>query len=404
MTTRGVITRGLVLRLGLSQLVCWGVSYYVIALFGPTIAAETGWSRTLVWGGFSAALVVMGLTSPLIGRLVDRHGGRPVMTAGSLLLAAGCLGVAAAHTVPLYYAAWCCLGLAMRLTLYEAAFAALARIGGPHARRPISQITLLGGLASTALWPVGRAVADAHGWRVALVAYAGFALLTIPLHLAIPPARYDHANPIGPPARPPLAVTARQKMLAAGLFVVIATVTSFLNAAMSAHMIPILTGLGMSSGVATWVSTMRGVGQSTSRLGEILFGSRLTPLSLGVLASLIAPIGFVLGFGSGTSIAAGLGFAGLYGAGTGLWTIVRGTQPLVLFDPRSYGTLVGRLVMPSFFLSALAPAAYAAVIERLGNVVALQLSLACTILILLASIALWLAFPPATAAPVAASA
>ena len=43
----------------------------------------------------------------------------------------------------------------MRLTLYEAAFAALARIGGPEARRPMSQITLLGGLASTVFWPIG---------------------------------------------------------------------------------------------------------------------------------------------------------------------------------------------------------------------------------------------------------
>ena len=52
------------------------------------------------------------------------------------------------------------LGVGMRLTLYEAAFAALARIGGPEARRPMSQITLLGGLASTVFWPIGHALAS----------------------------------------------------------------------------------------------------------------------------------------------------------------------------------------------------------------------------------------------------
>ena len=57
----------------------------------------------------------------------------------------------------------------MRLTLYEAAFAALARIGGPDARRPISQITLLGGLASTVFWPIGHALAERLGWRGAVL-------------------------------------------------------------------------------------------------------------------------------------------------------------------------------------------------------------------------------------------
>src|SRR3546814_4453972 len=128
----------------------------------------------------------MGASSPMIGRAIDRHGGRPVMAAGSLLTALGCAGIALSDGAAAYYAAWLCLGLAMRMTLYDAAFAALARIGGPQAKRPISQITLLGGLASTAFWPIGHFLAESFGWRAALLVYAGFALLTLPLHLAIP--------------------------------------------------------------------------------------------------------------------------------------------------------------------------------------------------------------------------
>lgn len=195
-----MITRGLVWRLGTTQLVLWGVSYYLIALFGPDIVRETGWSATLVFGGFSLALVTMGAVSPAVGRAVDRRGGRFVLTAGSVLVAVGCLLLAAARDLAVYYAAWTLLGIAMRMSLYDAAFAALVRVGGPTARRPISQITLLGGLASTALWPVGGALAERFGWRGALVCYAGFALLTVPLHLAIPDARHDAGRG---PARPP---------------------------------------------------------------------------------------------------------------------------------------------------------------------------------------------------------
>src|SRR5205085_2185278 len=121
--------------------------------------------------------------SPLSGRLIDRYGGRRVMVAGSAITFLGCLGLALSHDVATYYAAWLCLGLGMRMTLYDAAFAALARIGGPGAKGPISQITLLGGLASTVFWPIGYFLAGALGWRGAVFAYAGFALLTIPLHL-----------------------------------------------------------------------------------------------------------------------------------------------------------------------------------------------------------------------------
>src|SRR3546814_15722990 len=83
----------------------------------------------------------------------------------------------------------------MRLTLYDAAFASLVRVGGHHARRPIAQITLLGGLASTVFWPLGHALVHYFDWRGALWASAGFALLTIPLHLAIPPRRHEGAAP-----------------------------------------------------------------------------------------------------------------------------------------------------------------------------------------------------------------
>lgn len=387
-----MIARRLVWSLGLSQLVLWGVSYYLIGVFGERIARDLGWSQTLVFGGFSAALVVMGLVSAPVGRLIDRHGGRPVMALGSILTALGCAGIALAHGPILYYAAWLCLGLAMRMALYDAAFASLARIGGPAARRPISGITLLGGLASTFMWPVGEALAAVFGWRGALFCYAGFALATLPLHLAIPPGRYERPTIASHVEVAPLATSRGDRILAGLLYALVIMLTSFLNSGMSAHMIGILSGLGMAAAVAVSVSMLRGVGQSLARFAELVFGRRLNPLALGLVATGLIPIGFVAGLFGGVSVGAGIAFAFLYGAGNGLVTIVRGTQPLVLFDPRDYGTLVGRLIAPGFFLSALAPVLYALTIEHFGHAAALYLSLAVAGLTFAASLALWLRF------------
>lgn len=385
---RAVIAGRTVLALGLSQLACWGISYYVIGVFGDAMAADLGWSRSLVHGGFSASLLVMAFTSRIAGALIDRHGGRRVMAAGSVLNAAGCLALAASRSVPAYYAAWVCLGLAMRLTLYDAAFAALARIGGPGARRAISQVTLLGGLASTTFWPIGHLLAGRLGWRGALVAYSGIALLTLPLHLAIPSSRHaPDAAGGGAAPRPPLAEAGRDRWIAGALYVLTVTIAAFLNSAMSAHMIGLLAGLGLAAPVAVSVATLRGVGQSLARLVELLSGSRLGPLALNVLASALVPLSFVAGLGGG-ALPLAVAFAFLYGGGNGISTIARGTLPLVLFDYRTYGALVGRLLAPSFVVSAAAPFAYAVVIERAGGRAAMIVSLAAAATALAAALAL----------------
>ena len=374
----GEVGRRTVLALGVSQLVGWGVTYYLIGALGPRMVADLGWSATVVHGGFSAALVTMGLVSPWVGRMIDRHGGRPVMAAGSCLSALGCAALALAAGPVLYYAAWIALGVAMRMTLYDAAFAALARLGGRGARRSISQITLLGGLASTVFWPIGHFLAEAFGWRGAALAYAGFALATLPLHLAIRPGRAPaEARPAAAAGGEP----APSDRVPAFLYALIVTLTAFLASAMSAHMIGILAGLGMGATLAVWVSALRGIGQSAARLAEVLFGGRMHVLTLAVVATGLLPLGFAAGALGGEFAAAAIAFAIVYGSGNGLATIVRGALPLVLFDPARYGALAGRLVAPSFLLAAAAPVIYAAVIERAGSAAALYLSCALGILL-----------------------
>lgn len=314
------------------------------------------------------------------------------MVAGSGFSALGCAWLALSHNVLTYYAAWLCLGLAMRFTLYDAAFATLVRIGGPSAQRPISQITLLGGLASTVFWPIGHFLAEQFGWRGALFAYSGFALLTVPLHLALPNGSYEYMKGGETVARSRLAESRRDRFIAGSLFSLIVTLTNFLNSGMSAHMISILSGLGLAASVSVWIATLRGIGQSSSRLCEILFGSRLHPLTLNLIAALVLPFCFFVGLLSGEFVVAAITFAFFYGASNGIVTITRGTIPLVIFDHRTYGTLVGQLLVPSFLLSAAAPLAYAFIIERFGDSAALFLSVAIASVTLMASVMLKMRF------------
>src|SRR5262249_61134285 len=78
-----------VVALGITQITAWGTSYYCLGVLAGPIGRDTGWSRGFVFLGFTVALLVMGIVSNAVGRAIDRHGGRAVMTPGTILVAAG---------------------------------------------------------------------------------------------------------------------------------------------------------------------------------------------------------------------------------------------------------------------------------------------------------------------------
>ncbi len=374
--------------LGLTQLVGWGVTYYLIGALGPAMQADLGWSAAVVYGGFSAAIVTMAMLSPLAGMAVDRWGGHRVMPAGAVIAALGCAALAAAHGLALYYLAWIVLGVGMRLCLYDAAFASLARAAGPTARRPMSQITLFGGLASTVMWPAGHALSGWLGWRGAVLAYGALALATLPLYLALPRTRY--AAPAGAKDRAAAGLTRSpaERRMAGVLYATIAMLTNFLAAGNAAHLIALLSGLGLAAAAAVSVAALWGVGQFAARLADVALGSRLHPLTLTLAVGAMLPLCFLLALLSGGNLYASAAYALLYGACNGLMTITRGTLPLALFDFRSYGSLVGALLIPSFLLTATAPVAYAYLVAGYGARGAMAMSVGLAAAICAAALAL----------------
>lgn len=381
-----MLARRTVAAIGLTQLVNWGLSYYALGVFGPAIAAQPGFGPALTYGGFSLALAVMGLSSAALGRGLDRHGGRAVMSAGSLLLALGCVMLALAPGAGLYLAGWGVLGLGMRMCLYEAAFAALVQAGGSAARPALSQITLLGGLASSLFWPLGHLLEGALGWRGALLVYAAIALSMLPLYRLLPAAGQGG----GGTAAPRRATIPPETRAAAILFAAIVAATAFLSSGLSAHLIALLTGRGIGTETAVALAAAPGIAQSTARLLEIVLGRRLDPRALALVAAGI----LTLGMAAGPAIAgAGPGAAVFvlgYGAGNGLLTIARGSLPLVLFPVADYAVIAGRLIAPSFYAAAAAPLLYAMLIARAGPAAALWLSLALALVIAAAAAALFL--------------
>lgn len=137
-----------------TELASWGSLYYTVPATLPTLVEQTGWSSTQIMTGFTAGLLLNALAAVPVGRIVDRHGPRWVMTSGSLLGATALVAVGTASDPRWFAAAWMLAGLAQACVLYPPAFAALTRWYGPDRVRPLTVLALTAGLASTVFAPI----------------------------------------------------------------------------------------------------------------------------------------------------------------------------------------------------------------------------------------------------------
>jgi MFS family permease len=360
-----------VCALGLAQITAWGTSFYCLGVLANPIVAETGWSPSLVYFGFTVALLAMGGISAGAGRAIDRHGARAVMTAGTVIVSAGLYALSQVTSEATYLAVWAFLGLGMRLSLYDAAFAALVQVVPSRGRLAISYLTLFGAFASTVFWVVGHYLNEAGGWRQTLVVFAAINLVVcLPLNW-IGLARKEAAGKVAEAATeglvsrgPPLE--GAQRAVAMTLFALVMSLNSFVFGVVSVQLVPLLEAAGLATAAAVWVASMKGFAQFGGRVIEIAFGRNLHAMTVGRIAIGILPVSFVLLLASNGNIAAIVAFTLLMGAAQGVITIVRGAVPLALFGQAGYGAVLGLLATPVLIVNAAAPTLFALIIEHWG--------------------------------------
>jgi hypothetical protein len=355
--------RVVITALGVAQILAWGTSFYFPAVFAGPIVADTGWSLGYVVSGTSIGLLVAGLISPQVGRMIDRHGVRPVLPASSLFYAVGLAGIGLSSALPIYFAAWVVLGLGMGTGLYDAAFATLGRMYGRGARGPITNLTLFGGFAGTICWPLSAYLIDAAGWRGACLIYAALHLgLSLPLQLAVlreQPVTAAAADGEENGARMDEPPPANATMILV-LLALILSLAAGIGSIMVVHLLIFLQAKGVNFAAAVALGTLLGPAQVGARVVERVFGSRYHPIWTMIAACALMAAGLALLSGGFPLLALVIL---IYGAGYGISWVARGTLPLALFGPLRFPILMGKLAFPSLIVQALAPAAGALLIE-----------------------------------------
>ena len=353
--------------LGIIQILAWGSSYYLPAVLAGPIATDTGWPLPWIVGSLSAGLLVAGLISPRVGRLIGEHGGRPVLAGAALLIALGLVLLGIAPSLPVFVVGWLVLGAGMGAGLYDAAFATLGRQFGAAARPAITNLTLWGGFASTVCWPFSAWLVSQAGWRGACFTYAAIHVaVTLPLVLLLiprPPARLIEYK-AGSGAITMTAVERRQMWLFGG----IQTLGGIITAAIAIHLLTLLQANGLTLAAAVSLGVLMGPSQVGARLVEMAAGGRHHPLWTLTGAVILTALGLVLMWVGFPYLAATVI---LYGAGNGIASIAKGTVPLALFGPDRYAPIVGLVARPSLIAQALAPSMIALLIVQMSGTAAI---------------------------------
>ena len=197
-----------VATLAVTETTSYGVLTYAFGVFLLPMQHDLGWSRTAITSAYSLAIILSGVAAIPVGRWLDRHGARALMTAGSVAATMLVLAWARVTDLRAFYAIWAGIGVVMAAVLYEPAFAVIASWfrDGAERTRALLALTVVAGFASVIYVPLAGWLVQTQGWRDALVALA---VLLVPLTVlpsaTLPGRRPDHLErqPGQQPATPP---------------------------------------------------------------------------------------------------------------------------------------------------------------------------------------------------------
>lgn len=363
--------RGVLITLCLNEITSWGVLYYAFPVLAPRITADTGWSAPAVTAAFSAALVVAAAAGIGVGRWLDRHGPRWLMTAGSLWGPAALIGVAMAPNYGWFLAAWLMAGIAMAAVFYPPAFAALTRWYGPGAVRALMVLTLVAGLASTVFVPLTAVLASHMDWRTTYLALAVLlTIITVPAHI-IGLRRPWPSLPATHLAESPTRIARSRPFISLIIAFALASCASY---AVIVNLVPLMNQRGLDGTVAATALALGGVGQVIGRFGYPALAQCIsvvprTLLIMGVVAATTALLGV---FASAVSLIAVAVAAGM---ARGIMTLLQATAITERWGSTHYGHLSGLLTAPIMLTTALAPFTGAALAQLLHGYPAMFVAL-----------------------------
>jgi MFS family permease len=345
--------------LAVTQTVGYGVLYYAFAVLLHPMAVSLRASTTAVTGALTASVLAGAVMAVPVGRWLDRHGGRALMTGGSVAATALVAAWSRVHTVAQLYAVLTGIGVCAAMVLYEPALAVVVSWFDPRRRaKAVLAVIVVAGFASTIFMPLTGLLASRYGWRTALLLLAVLhGAVAVPLHaLAVrkppmpgsrrcPSSRRDRATVVR------AALRDRRFWWLAVAFVAHGAAMS----AMTVHLVGFLVHKGHPATFAATIAGLLGVLSVTGRL--LLTGAQRRlrlPVVVAVVCTVQGAAAFSLPIVGAGRIGAALAVVG-FGIGFGVASLVKPSLLADRYGTTAYATIAGILATPITLAKAVAP-------------------------------------------------
>jgi predicted MFS family arabinose efflux permease len=375
--------------LGIGQICSWGSLYYSFPLIAEAMRHDLGWSKTELYGAATLGLALAGLAAYPVGVAIDRGHGRIVMAAGSVLAGVLLLAWSQVSSVVVFYICAAGIGALQAATLYEPAFAVVARrAGAGHARSGITALTLWGGFASTVFIPLVQLLLDRYGWRDTLMVLGAINLvLCAGLYAGVINRGLDHPAEASEASRDASRTTGSvvRWAMRQPVFWALAIAFTAYSATFSAftfHLYPLLTERGLDSAAVVAAMAIIGPAQVAGRVAIWVLAPRASVRIIGCAIVLVFPVALLMLAELPPSFTLIAIVAALYGSANGIMTIVRGLSVPEMLTRQAYGSVNGALSAPSSVSRAIAPLGMAALWSATGSYDAVLLTLIAGTLLL----------------------
>jgi MFS family permease len=367
----------LVWSLGLTTIVAYGTTLYLFGVLIVPMQSEFGWSRALISGAFSLGFIVHGLLAIPIGRLVDHHGARLLLSIGSVVTGISLLVLSRINEPWQLYAVWGLgIGAGMALTQYPVTFTVISNWFITRRGTALAIFTLVGGLASPMFIPFSGWLIGEFGWRNAVVVLAIITIVTtLPIHALLvrrrpedfelapdgaEEAHLDGSRPVGMDLRRALS-SAAFWMLAFSFMV------ALLGAlVIHAHQVPYIIERGFNPLFAATIAGLVGFASLPGRYLINRLSDRFDAQRLLALCSLVAACGVLL-LSMATTRPLMFGYVLLFGATWGAMPALRASTNADHFGREAYGAITSVMQVPATIASAFGPLAAGYLHDKIGN-------------------------------------
>jgi len=322
---------------------------FSLPVFLLPISRDTGWSVTGVSTAMTIGFLAMAFASMVWGGLSDRWGPRPVVLAGSVLLAASLALTSIASSLLVFQLAF---GLLVGVAAAAVFAPMIACVTGWFDTRRSLAVSLVSagmGMAPMTMSPFAAWLVSGHDWRTSMQVIAlVVAVVMIPVSFLVrrPPA-LETAGREAPAADAPPADMSTREVLRSPQFIVLCLTNFFCCATHSGpifHTVSYAITCGIPMIAAVSIYSIEGLAGMGGRVVFGILGDRFGArqvLVLGLLAQAFGALAYVLAGG----LASFYAVAGLFGF------IYAGVMPLYAviarenFPLRLMGTVIGGTAM-----------------------------------------------------------